>query len=255
MEVDMPANRNIEERVCSVLFSTRPEGRKMDLPLVLAISAHVVAAGVVASSSGFSLPSSASSEIYASRAEPTVDIIFFAEPGAGDIKSNSLVVAPPKGVPQYEIPQLETGAGLVLAKVASNGPQTMNWAMPALPRRDSTASGLPDIEELKSAPRYTPFARAPSLKNGDQIERLLSKLFPRRLRRDGGDARAIVWLLIDTEGRVLKSLLRETSGRTDVDSVAVTASQQMSFHPAEQAGRPVPVWVQQPVRFHVRDDQ
>lgn len=127
-----------------------------------------------------------------------------------------------------------------------------SWAMPSVPRKD-TVTAAPTIEELSSAPRFTAYTLAPVMKNMEQIQRFLGREFPRKLRRDGGDARAILWLLIDMTGQVHRAVIRETSGRGEVDSLAVKASKLMRFEPAKQAGRPVPVWVQQPVRFHVVD--
>jgi outer membrane biosynthesis protein TonB len=127
------------------------------------------------------------------------------------------------------------------------------WALPLPPRADSVNVAGVSLAELARAPRLTGYSRAPQLDNRDFIRSFLEKHFPRTLRQDGGEARTILWLLIDVQGKVFKALVRETSGRAPVDSLALAASNHMSFQPAEQAGRRVPVWVLLPVRLRVED--
>ena len=99
----------------------------------------------------------------------------------------------------------------------------------------------------------TYYSRAPVLDNLEQVQRLLLRRFPNSLRRAGGEARAILWLFINARGDVLKTVLRESSGRAEVDSVALRTGHEMRFQPARLAGAPVPVWVQMPIRMRVQD--
>jgi TonB family protein len=192
---------------------------------------------------------------HVSEAESTIDIIMFAEQNDGKVRvaaGTAKQRAPLPSNPEFRVPELSHGdvvifrPGSALAHSAA-----AIWAMPKLPEADSTR--MLDIDELAGGPRHTAFSRAPTLRNRLDIQAYLKRHFPHALRRVGGDVQAIVWLLIDARGSVFKAVLHNSSGREDTDSVAVQASYLMRFDPAEQAGKSVPVWVQQPVRFHVQD--
>ena len=127
----------------------------------------------------------------------------------------------------------------------------MGWADRLAAAADS--AGNVSEEELMREPRPSRYSRAPRLTNLEQVQRLLMRLFPKSLKRAGGEARAMVWLFINQQGEVLRSVIRETSGHAEVDSVALAASRTMRFRPAELQGRPVAVWVVQPVRLRVEE--
>jgi TonB family protein len=231
------------------------ERQTPDLPFIIAIIAHAIIVTAVIWDSYVAMPDGAAYLEEASKAESTIDIIMFANSAVGVVKAaaTSAVVTKPLGkVPEFRIPDLPVGETTALQVKVSTA-SLADWAMPALPHRDTASSGEPDINKLADGPRFTPFSRPPSLKNEDVIVKFLTSRFPRGLRRAGGETRSIVWLLIDMKGQVFKVVLRDSSGRAEADSVAVAASYLMSFAPAEQAGRPIAVWVQQPVRFRVQD--
>ncbi|HEY0304440.1 MAG TPA: TonB family protein [Longimicrobiales bacterium] len=232
----------------------RLERQAPDLSLGIAIGAHAIIIVAAIWNSSITIPTDASLMKHLNQAESTIDIIMFADKVAASVvkTATAAVEQPMPRTPEFRVPELSDGDGLKLARNSVAADAGAVWAMPTVPQRDTTTREL-NVDELADGPRYTSFSRAPKLRNPDHIERFLTRHFPLGLRRAGGDARAVVWLLIDTKGQVYKAVLRETSGRGDTDSVAVAASYLMAFEPAEQAGRPVPVWVQQPVRFHVRD--
>lgn len=231
----------------------RLERQAPDLSFGIAIGAHAIIIVAAIWNSSITIPTDASLMKHVNQAESTIDIILFADKVAGSVvkTATAAIEQPLPRIPEFRVPELPDGQGLKLARnsVTDAGAE---WAMPAVPQKDTTTREL-NVDELADGPRFTAFSRAPKLRNPDHIERFLTRHFPLGLRRAGGDVRAVVWLLVDTKGQVYKAVLRETSGRRDTDSVAVAASYLMAFEPAEQAGRPVPVWVQQPVRFHVRD--
>jgi TonB family protein len=232
------------------------EQQKPDLPFILAIGAHAFIIVAAIWNANVAMPTSAAHLEHANTAEPTIDIIMFTDKVAGVAKpaAAAVVERAVARVPEFYVPELADGESVKMSQASAINYQAAEWAMPALPVRDTAGDAL-DVNKLANGPRFTAFSRAPSLKNEDEIVRFLTRKFPGGLRRAGGEARSIVWLLIDMQGRVFKAVLRETSGREEADSVAVAASYLMTFRPAEQAGRAVPVWVQQPVRFKVEDEE
>jgi TonB family protein len=229
------------------------ERERPGAPFIIALSAHAIIIIAAIWKSFIALPGDASALERSNEAESTIDIILFADKVPGVVKrivrpaaQRTLPIAP-----EYRVPELSDGQLVSLHQHQKSSHVATQWVMPALPKPD-TARGE-TIDDLANGPRFTSFSRAPKLTNEKDIQRFLIKRFPRDLRNDGGDARAIVWLLIDTRGQVFKAVLHDTSGRAGADSLALAAGYLMSFEPAEQAGRPVPVWVQQPVRFQVRD--
>jgi TonB family protein len=231
------------------------ERQAPDLSLGIAVIAHVIIVVAVIWNSSIAIPSDASLMQHINEAESTIDIIMFADKIAGVVKTAAAAAveqAPLPKAPEFRIPDLSDGDVVKFRPSAPIADAGDAWAMPAVPQRDTTTREL-DVTELADGPRFTAFSRAPSLRNTEDIQRYLRKNFPLALRRAGGEVRAVVWLLVDRQGKVFKAVLQETSGRNDTDSVAVRASYLMEFDPAEQAGRAVPVWVQQPVRFHVQD--
>ncbi len=233
----------------------KPERQAPDGALAIAIGAHAIIVAAIIWKSSIAVPADASLMQHVNLPESTIDIMIFADNVTAAVRSAAASVIEQKPlpkVPEFRIPDLSDGNIIKFRESRTLATANMGWASPAVPQRDTTTRNL-DVHELADAPRFTSFSRAPSLRNGEAIQRYLKKHFPLALRRSGGEARAVIWLLVDAQGRVFKAVLRETSGRNDTDSVAVTASYLMEFDPAEQAGRTVPVWVQQPVRFHVQD--
>jgi TonB family protein len=246
-------------RVCAVLLCTRPERDRLVSPLVVALIGHALMLFAAFWMTNVPLPTGVAP---AERPHSAI----------GEVNTHIVLISPPRAAfhraasQQARASGPRTSRGFMIdvahLNVESNitlHPDTLlkssaqsMWVLAQIPRSDSVGAVPVTLAELSRAPRVTSYSRAPHLKNGDYIRRFLERHFPGALRRDGGEARTIVWLLIDVQGNVLKSLLRETSGRAPVDSVALAASLQMEFAPAEQAGRPVPVWVQQPVRFRVQ---
>ena len=230
------------------------------LPVLISVAAHGVVLGLACWYTAVQLPGNAAVVRDATYA-PT-DATFSI------ILSSPRTVAPvaktPRGMPTKHAsgrapriarvaPTVDLPGEMPPAAISVSNIFDVGWADPGIPVSSDSTSAVTDINELARAPRFTAFSRPPVLINVSVIRKFLDKHFPRDLRRQGGDVRSIVWLLIDTNGHVLKALVRETSGRPEADSVALAASHRMQFEPAEQAGARVPVWVHQPIRFRVQD--
>jgi TonB family protein len=231
------------------------ERQTPDLPLGIAIVAHTVIVAGVIWSSAIALPDDSVRMDHPNEAESTIDIIMLADQMGGAVRAAASVIEekPLPKAPEFRIPDLADGDVLQFRQVGTQADAEDDmWAIPAAPERDTMPRVL-DLHELADAPRFMAVSRAPSLRNPDHIQRYLNEHFPVALRRAGGEVLVVVWLLVDTQGKVFRAVVPETSGRYDTDSLAVTASYLMEFDPAEQGGGPVPVWVQQPVRFRVQD--
>lgn len=63
---------------------------------------------------------------------------------------------------------------------------------------------------------------------------------------------ALVRVRLDTAGIAVEIVLHRSSGHHALDSAALAAVRSWHFLPAMRDGRPVPSWVEIPVRFHLR---
>lgn len=61
-----------------------------------------------------------------------------------------------------------------------------------------------------------------------------------------------VWFFIDAEGRVVRTLVNESSGYDELDEAALRVAGRLRFSPAWNRDRRVPVWVSLPITFQVR---
>ncbi len=243
----------------SQLFSSQPERQTTKTPLLLALGLHVILGSAFVWGS---IPKAYDGRHYhpAKEREVTLNMLLIpakdvhSTPGplGAPERNGTVAKAVPAPPPTLELPtlpedQIATHNAIDVADFAAE------WSTAIAYADSSAANTVVDEAELMREPRVTAYSRAPVLKNIDHIQNLLLDWFPDNLRRAGGEARAIIWLFINTRGDVLKTVLRETSGRAEVDSVALRAGDHMRFEPAQLAGTPVPVWVQLPVRLRVQD--
>jgi protein TonB len=103
--------------------------------------------------------------------------------------------------------------------------------------------------ELSEVPQWVPMTVVPELENRAEVERELGRQYPRLLRESGVGGAPLVWFFIDEEGRVVKTLLRESSGYDALDQAALSVGRVMRFRPALNRDRKVAVWVSLPIRF------
>lgn len=115
--------------------------------------------------------------------------------------------------------------------------------------REDIVGGERSVDDLMAGPTTTPYTRAPALLNPGDIQSFLLRKYPSSLQTAGLGGRAVLWLLIDANGEVLKAILHTTSGYAQLDKAALDAVPRMEFSPAVNNGRRVPVWVQQPINF------
>lgn len=77
-------------------------------------------------------------------------------------------------------------------------------------------------------------------------------VYPSRAIELNQQGEVLVRIRLDTEGGAVEILLHRSSGHVLLDQAALTAVRGWHFLPALRDGRPVPCWVEIPVRFHLR---
>jgi TonB family protein len=105
---------------------------------------------------------------------------------------------------------------------------------------------------LAEQPTFTPYTVEPRLLNKQEMQNLMSREYPELLRdaRIGGTA--VVWFFIDTDGTVLDTRIRTSTGHPQLDDAALRVADQMRFSPALNRDKKVQVWVQFPITFQVQ---
>jgi TonB family protein len=106
--------------------------------------------------------------------------------------------------------------------------------------------------DIKAAPRFTPYTVKPELKNVDVIRQMLERNYPALLRDAGIGGTVLLWVFIDQEGVVQRTLVKNTSGYVAFDEAALNVAPEMKFTPALNRDLRVPVWLEIPLIFHTR---
>ncbi|MBR9988321.1 MAG: energy transducer TonB [Gemmatimonadetes bacterium] len=115
-----------------------------------------------------------------------------------------------------------------------------------LPPPPSSSAGDAD---LSAAPTFTPMTVRPELQNRADVQRALVRNYPPLLRDAGIGGSPTVHFFIDENGRVLRTLLSQSSGYPALDDAAIAVAQQMQFSPALNRDKKVQVWVEIPIVF------
>ncbi len=109
----------------------------------------------------------------------------------------------------------------------------------------------PTAGDLTRGPVATPHTVAPQLLNPEEVQREQLARWPRTLRRAGIGGQVDLWVLLDSDGKVVKALLHRSSGRETLDRAAQEVVPLMRFRPAEYLGQPVSVWIVVPLEFRM----
>lgn len=107
-------------------------------------------------------------------------------------------------------------------------------------------------EDLRAAPRFTPYTVRPELKNPDAVRLALERVYPGTLRDAGISGTVLIWVFIDESGVVQRSLVKTSSGFPPFDAAALDVVPEMKFSPAINRDRRVPVWIELPLIFTSR---
>lgn len=93
----------------------------------------------------------------------------------------------------------------------------------------------------------------PRILNQQQVQQALVRNYPAMLRDAGIGGSVIIWLLIDEDGKVIDSELKESSGHKALDDAALRVGEVIRFSPGMNRENKVKVWVALPVTFTTRD--
>jgi TonB family protein len=104
-------------------------------------------------------------------------------------------------------------------------------------------------QDLEAGPRPTPFTNAPVLLNREELVAVMNREYPPLLRGAGIGGTARLYFLIGADGRVVKSVIDQSSGHPALDEAALRVARQHRFAPAKLRDEPVPVWLSLPVTF------
>ena len=102
-------------------------------------------------------------------------------------------------------------------------------------------------------PIFTPMTVRPEILNRPEIIQALMREYPPLLRDAGIGGTVEVWLFISDTGQVLDSRVSESSTYPQFDAAALRVARVFQFSPAMNRDRIVPVWIQLPITFEVRN--
>ncbi|MFC1575617.1 energy transducer TonB [Gemmatimonadota bacterium] len=108
------------------------------------------------------------------------------------------------------------------------------------------------VADISAAPTFTPFTVQPDIRNRDEVARVLEREYPPLLRDAGIGGTVNVWFFIDEEGRVVRTLVDQSSGHKALDDAAITVANIIRFSPALNRDKRVPVWISLPITFTTR---
>lgn len=112
-----------------------------------------------------------------------------------------------------------------------------------------------DPDQLGQEPVFTPYTKKPELADRRGAVRAVERSYPDELKTDGVSGTVIVWVFIDTEGRVRNAAVKESSGHEALDRAALEAVRDFQFEPALQKDEPVPVWFSMPITYRAGDGE
>ena len=101
-------------------------------------------------------------------------------------------------------------------------------------------------------PTFTPYTKAPSITNRQEVVRAMQEAYPPLLRDAGIEGLIRVYFFIEADGSVGSVQIDESSGHAALDDAALRVGEVYRFSPAMNREEAVPVWVSFPITFQVR---
>jgi periplasmic protein TonB len=150
-----------------------------------------------------------------------------------------IALRPPEFIPP-DIPAPSPGDRPIMEPIDNPGPPTSGskpgpGAQPGT--EPSPGGGFAVIEKL------------PALLNAGEVRRALERNYPALLRDAGVGGLTNVWVLLDENGRVAEAKIKDSSGHSALDDVALKVAPLMRFSPAMQRDQHIKVWANVPIRF------
>jgi TonB family protein len=188
-------------------------------------------------------------------------LVFLMSPefGVDDITFGSRDVAVVEIPDEIEIPAPPASIARPAAPVIATAATDIDLTIPLTTLEANPVEALPpppgqgaDQAALAAAPTFTPMTVRPRLLNGKEIAALLVDYYPPLLRDSGIGGNVNVWFFIDETGRVVRTLIHQSSGFDAFDNAALRVADRMEFSPAFNRDDRVPVWVSLAIRFEVQ---
>lgn len=173
---------------------------------------------------------------------------------------NSLVVAfaEPRAFLERRIRRIVARSTRNLRRATVLGTIALTLFLAAFYARDPVAASevdrdprpeVPPPATISDRPTFTPYTVKPELANAAAVADALLGSYPPLLRDAGIGGTAVLWFFVDERGRTVKVSVYRSSGYDALDEAAERVARVMSFTPAKNRGRDVPVWVQIPISF------
>ena len=109
----------------------------------------------------------------------------------------------------------------------------------------------PATANVADRPSFIPYTQAPELRNKEQVLSFLKSTYPAMLKQAGVGGTVLLWLYIDEEGQVQRTVLAESSGYEQLDEAAKKVAAKMQFRPAMNRDKTTAVWLAQSIDFSV----
>ena len=130
------------------------------------------------------------------------------------------------------------------------------WVEPgepaAGPPGDAASTDAPAVDTGELRGGFEVLKVLPQMLNKAQVQHALVANYPRILRDSGIGGRVMLWLLIDENGRVVDTEVKESSGHDALDKAAMKVGEVIRFSPGMNRENRVKVWVALPVVFTTR---
>lgn len=114
-------------------------------------------------------------------------------------------------------------------------------ALPPLPEGGTT--------EWATYSRFAPSMILPEITNRNEMKRFLDRRYAPLVRSSGAQGTVMVRFWIDETGSVQRAEINVSSGWRQLDELALELAEILRFAPAYQAGAPLRVLVELPIRF------
>ena len=106
-----------------------------------------------------------------------------------------------------------------------------------------------EAEGVGSRPQFIPYTRAPVLLNEEDLRLAMDREYPALLKDAGIGGTTIVYLFVDTDGKVRNQRVSRTSNHKALDEAALKAAPVAVFSPAMNGETPVALWIELPITF------
>lgn len=111
---------------------------------------------------------------------------------------------------------------------------------------------VPTSDSVDEAPEAVPHDVEPRLINAREVQELLRKRYPSKLREKGIGGAVDMFVFVNRQGRVTDVRPRTSSSHPEFNRAAESVFRAMKFTPAEADGEPIGIWTVQQARFTMR---